>query len=332
MENKPNFNKDYFAVTILRAFTTVYLHNHNVSDAHYMLLNKLNNSNTPETREKRRIINKCRDLFMKIEDPDTKKEKAPPVDSVISAYRAESNANIGRNPTDSEIAKKLLECFSDELWSDNKRSYNMSQIASRGMVSVRTTPEGSLEKDVWYESFEEEQKKLGNNNKDKLPPSITLRNIRGNSIIIEYMGTLHYSTQSADEYIYKHRIYKSIDDSENSYKVYEKFSNIDINALEENPELRKVVFSELLSTNNLEHSYADDYIGEINSPKLSSKPLKPGEEITLPGYYKYQITPNYALIYDGERIEAIRAYNQQEAQKTKRQSQEQSKSDSEPEL
>ncbi len=142
-----------------------------------------------------------------------------------------------------------------------------------------------------------------------------MSNASGNSIIIEYLGTLHYNTLSTDEYIYKHRIYKSTDPSRNSYKIYEKYSNIDITALWQDLELRKVVFSELLSTNNLEHSYADDYIGEINSTKVTSIPLKPGEETTLPGYYKYQITQNYALIYDGERIEAIRAYKQQEAKK-----------------
>ena len=84
----------------------------------------------------------------------------------------------------------------------------------------------------------------------------------------------------------------------------------------DNKELRYAVFTELLSKNNIENSYTDGYIGEISNSRVTETPLKVGEEITTPGHYKYQITPNYALEYNGERIEAVRAYKQQEAAKS----------------
>lgn len=304
MENKANFNKNRFATMILQSFIATYINGHNVANAYDRIFAQIDNDknvdNAKNNEERRKILEKCRDLF---KDTSLKKR----VDLEIERFRNHILSTKGRVPNNEEVAKRILECFSDVIWCNAKRTYNMSNIATNGMISTKKMTNGSTEKEVWFESFKMEQQKHGNNNPKAVVPSVTLKNSRGNSIIIEYMGALHYNTLSSNEYIYKHRIYKSHGTS--SYRVYEKFSNIDINALEKDSELRKIVFSELLSDDNLELSSADDYIGEIAYSKSS---LQPGEELLTPSHYTYQITPTRALIYDGERIEAIRAYKQQE--------------------
>ena len=75
-----------------------------------------------------------------------------------------------------------------------------------------------------------------------------------------------------------------------------------------------LVVSELLSEKNLNRSNADDYIGEISEESS----LKPGEEKIELGFYTYQMSSKYALVYNGERIEAVRAHKHQQALKKAR--------------
>ena len=300
MENKLIFDRENVADMILRAFVTAYTHDKSISNVYNQILDSINNDKRPENRKnnevRRKILEKCRDLFK----DSSKKVK---IDEAISLYRTEILSKAGIQPTDSEITKMLLRSFSDSIWGDDKRKYNMTSIASTGML---TNIDGTNKK-VIFKPYEPPK-----NNPDERPPHITLSNKYGDSISIEYMGCLHYKTLSSNEFLYKHRVYRNVD---NDPKVYEVFSNIDINTLPDNNELRYVVFTELLSKNNIENSYTDGYIGEISNSKVTGTPLKVGEEIITPGHYKYQITPNYALEYDGERIEAVRAYKQQEANK-----------------
>lgn len=301
MEKKSNFDRESVADMMLRAFVTAYTHNQSISNVYNQFLDRINNDKKPENRknnqERRKILEKCRDLFK----DSSKKGK---LDEFIALSRSQTLAKTGIQPTDSEITKMLLSYFSDEIWGDDKRKYNMSSLESKGMLTVID----GTDKKVIFKPYIPQK-----NTPDELPPHITLSNKYGDSIDIEYMGCLHYKTRSSNEFLYKHRIYRNVD---NEQKIYEVFSNIDINELPDNKELRYAVFTELLSKNNIENSYTDGYIGEISNSRVTETPLKVGEEITTPGHYKYQITPNYALEYNGERIEAVRAYKQQEAAKS----------------
>lgn len=291
MENK-FFNRELSAEMILQDFVVAYTHGRNITEQYSKFLSKINEDNKPENIEsniqRRKIIEKCRDLFK-----DFSKKKA--LDEKIAQFRNETMKNTGIQPTDSEITKMILQTFSDAIWGDGKRKYNMSQIASKGMVN-----------NVVFVPFNSK------NNDNTRPPRIRLRNKSGDSIVIEYMGCLHYDTLSTNEYLYKHRIYRDVDKCKN---IYEIFSNLDINQLPEDNELRYVVFTELLSKNNIENSYADGYIGEISTTENSKEQLKTGKERMTSGFYRYQVTSKYALEYNGERIEAIRTYKQQEANK-----------------
>lgn len=312
------FDKNLSAVMILQKFLTDYSDGKDITETFEYFISKLSDDekhkpeNLEDNKKRRKIIEHCRDLF---KDVSLKKM----VDAEIAAFCAEINSIEGNVPNDSRIAKRLIQVFSEEFWGLDKRTYDMSQLATKRMLSTVKNDDGNVSKVVAYASFEDLQKKRHKENEDKQtsddekkkePPKITLHDKHGNPICIQFMGCLAYKTLSSNEYIYKHHITKIIDDVETSYDV---FSTIDIFALQYNKELRNVVVSELLSTNNLERSNADGYIGEISEQETPY--LEPGDEKIDCQFYTYKISPKYALVYDGERIEAIRAYKQQEAMK-----------------
>ena len=335
MENKQKFNRELFTTIVLQKFLKNYRHSKQealrkqaelkklreqnkdsttvedypiqikVEDAYRSLLNV--NNNHPE---KIQILENCKKLF---ESDSTQKE----VDLEIATIRTEITATKGREPSDSEIAKWLIKCFSEELFDTNKRTYDMSQVASKDMISTVKTPQGKVLKQVAYISFEEQQKRRAKSNpnaqpqKKVEPPKIVLKDRHKNPIHIEFMGCLAYKTFLSQEYIYKFHITQTIDGVITEHEV---FSNMDIFEMKYDKELCNVIVSELLSKKNITLSNVDGYIGEIH--KQSSTSMKPGnEKLERGGMYTYQISPKYALIYNGERIEAIRAYNQQEAMK-----------------
>ena len=297
MENKSNLNKELFVTIALQKFIIDYRRSNTVDGAYQNLLAL--NKNNPE---KRKILENCKNLF---ESDSTQKE----VDLEIATIYSEANATKGRNPTDSEIAKWLIKCFPEEIFAVNKRTYDMSQIETKGMLSTKKTPQGNVLKIVGYVSFEERQKKHNQGNVKKAPPKKVLKDRHGNTIEIELMGWLAYRTPSSDEYLYKHSITKTVNGVRQ--EPFETYSNIDIVAMDYSKEYCTLVVSELLSEKNLTRSNASNYIGEI----FEESSLEPGEEKFDLGLYTYQMSPNYSLVYNGERIEAIKAYTQQLAKK-----------------
>ena len=348
MENKSNSNNELFLTIALQKFIIDYRRNREsalrkqaerikqaqeqgknteaieaikkeklnvkVDDAYQNLL--LLNKNNPE---KRKILENCKALF---ETDSTQKE----VDIEIATISSEINATKGRNPTDSEVAKWLIKCFSEEIFAVNKRTYDMSQIATTGMLSTLKTPQGRVLKVAGYVSFEERQKKHNQNKKES--PKKVLKDIHGDTIEIQLMGWLAYRTPSSNEYLYKHRITKTTNGVEQ--EPFETYSNIDIFAMNYSKEYCDLVVSELLSEKNIKRSNADGYIGEISEQSS----LTPGNEKFDLGLYTYQMSPKYALVFNGERIEAIRAYNQLESMKkvAKQKKETQIESGDEPDL
>ena len=256
--------------------------------------------NSQQDAEKRNILEKCLALFRSPKFKiliDREKEKYGILnqEDVTGETRAENLRKV------IQLSQELSCTLSEIIFGDLKRKYNMGSKASKGMVSTITTPEGAVKKDV----------RLNNIEKPLAP--IVIQNSFGNNISIQHIGTLSYSTRSSDEYIFKFRISRwSYDENE---KTFDVFSNIDLNKLKEDAEYCNVVVQELLSENNIDFSNADGYIGEISDTTGASEQLRVGEQKDIPGFYRYQISSTYALEYNGERIEAIRAYKQQENQK-----------------
>ena len=302
MENKPNFKKDFHARIILQKFLIEYMRGGSISDVYNYLT-----AHQKDNKEKIKIIKNCKKLFEDApQKDDSKKDKTPKaVDIELATFQAEIKDKVGRNPTAAEITNWLLECFSEEIYGIDKRTYDMSKIATKDMLCKIRTKQGSIFKVVTYVSFEEQQKKHKDGHNRK-PPEIALKDRYGNPIRIRFMGCLAYRTPSCNQYIYKHHITMTIDGVE---QEFEKYSNIDIFAMNYNQDLCNLVVSELLSKKNITKSNADDYIGETSEQSS----LEPGTEKIMPGFYIYQVSPDRAIIYNGERIEAIRAYKEQEA-------------------
>ena len=317
MDNKPKFDKNLFVTIALQNFLTDYSHSGRVDDAYNKLLN-LNKNNT----EGRKILENCKALF---ENPNTHKE----VDIEISTIRVATNTTKGRNPTNSEIAKWLIHCFSEEILAVNKRTYDMSQLPAKGFLAPLRLSNGETSKTFSYVPFEQiQQEKQNKDGKVMKQPYISLKDKHGNTVSIKLMGYLIYGTPNGNRSLCKYSITKTIDDVN---QVFKKYSNIDIPKLKSNVAYRNVVVHELLSDKNLERSNADDYIGEILSESL----LKPGAEKLDGSLYTAQLDSNHALMFDGVKLEAVRAHKQQEAIQTTSQQQksnEQAKFDDEPEL
>lgn len=197
-----------------------------------------------------------------------------------------------------ELAKQLTGVLSETFFGDNQRRYNMMKISSHGLVSTKVAPDGSIKKDVVFVP----------DNK----PTVDIEDINGNTVSIHLVGRLVYHCNpSGDNYIYAYYVSKHSNE-EIIMNPKLVFSNIDINELDDNPEYSDLVANMLLSKNNIELSQVGGYIGEIH--QQSSLPV--GKENRSPGFYTYQMSQEYALVYDGEIIEAVTAY-QEEQQKAK---------------
>lgn len=198
----------------------------------------------------------------------------------------------------SELSRELTESLSEIVFGDLKRTYNMSKLASNGMVSTVQCSDGTTRKDITYAP--------------NYTMSKNITDLLGNTISIHHVGRLDYKcSPSSDNYISMFRISKHAKD-EMIMEPCVVFSNINMNMLDD-PSYREVITNTLLSNNNIELSHADGYIGEIHSQST----LNVGEEKFVPGFYTYQASPEYALVYDGEKIEAVKAYKKELAKAIK---------------
>lgn len=254
-------------------------------------LNALNqgpNSNSKEYQEKRQILEKCLALFRSQKFKErVKREKAERgILEQEDVTRESRLANLHKIAT---YAEELTDRLSEIILGDLKRKYNMSDKCTTGLLKAGAPV------------------KLTNITNGL---SATAQDTFGTTITIEHIGTLEYDTLSTNEYLYQYRITKQT--SQNVQRTYNVFSYIDLNAFNEDKNYRRAVIENLLTDNNIEFSNANGYIGKINNTTQSPKQLNVGEQIDDASYYRYQISAEYSLEYDGERIEAIRAYNRQQ--------------------
>lgn len=280
-------------------------------------LNALNRSpdihNIYRDNQKRKILEKCSALFRSQKFRiliQREKEKKGIIDPQ-NVTRENRDANLHKI---TKLANDLTNKLSEVILGDLKRKYDMSSIASKDMITPIKMSNGTIKKDVSY--------------KPEDLMAIDLVDALGTKISIHHIGRLGYTCKpSSNEYIYKFHVIKQANDS--NPISYEVFSNIDLNRCLEDSSYANIVSNTLLSNNNIELSKADGYIGELSTTTDSDEQLKVGEEkiieeVTkvsenekLKRYkYRYQITKNDALEYMGDKIEAIRAYKQQEQEKS----------------
>ena len=278
-------------------------------------LNALNSphnihNNTQANNQKRKILESCLELFKNSrvkELVQIEKEKIGIID-LNTVTRTSRDENLHKM---SALANELTDTLAEIILGDSKRKYNMSSIRSDGMVASIKNPDDSVKKAVKYVP------------EDKM--SITLSDLMGDKISVKHIGCLYYKTPFAVEYIYKYRVSRQSTDEEPI--INEVFANIDLNTALEDKEYSNALLNTVLSPNNIELSQTGGYIGDLSCTTNSITQLKPGEEYFQEdkqngkprmSYYRYQISPKYALEFIDDRIEAVMAYNEQQTQEKTR--------------
>lgn len=209
-------------------------------------------------------------------------------DTFSRSYVREAIANAknsGMSNVDlvSIVTRKLCE----NILGDHKRHYDMSKLSCANQLSTTKVP------------------KLVHTDGLDIGP---LFDLQGKSIYIKHIGTLFYDTISSDDYIFQYRVSKQINKTD--IISYEIFSDFLLSALYENVGFREAVIEELFSTNNIELSFANGYVGEIckSEGSIGDEHFDKDPKTGQISRYKYQISPTHALVYDGLVIDAIKAY------------------------
>jgi len=198
--------------------------------------------------------------------------------------------------------ERLLTVFPEILFGDDKRKYDMSHKYIPDLLATLKLPDGSSGYMVKVKKEENPQ------------PPIPLKTDYGRTIYLSKIGTLHYLLGSkADDYLSQYQITISRDGIEKYEDQYIVYSKIDLNKLTENSIYRSLIINELLSKNNIELSNASGYIGEIEPTHGENNQLSVGEELDADGgFYRYQVSPNYALFYDPQHLSAVVDYVKQQ--------------------
>jgi len=275
MENEKNFNR----IAYLRQIINEFINKPTLAKVE--LAYKQLYSPTEKNPIKLKILKDCKDIFS------------------LSYVREAIADSRDKGLSYTELVSIVTIRFASLIFADDKRHYNMSALTSEKMIS--STP-----------TFDEYKTGFA------IGPEDGLYDLEGNPMYIQCIGKLTYNTRASDEYIYKYSVHKEINGvATESQKV---FSNIDLNRLLEEKDYYYAVVGEILSSNNIELSFADGYIGEHSGTEGS--PLKIGEEYFDKDPHKdkvygytYRISRGSSIVYDGEKIEAIRAYNRDQAKK-----------------
>lgn len=256
--------------------------------------------NTFDNIEKKKIIKRLDMLlsnpnFLELVQKEKEEREIPELSDTTGTQRIDTLRKI------TELAQTLTYRLSESIFSDCERHYNMSKLASKKMISDIQNPDGSTKKDVNY--F------------DDYEPAKSITDFSGNTISIQPIGRIEYSCNpSLDDYIYAYKISKHLD-NEIIMEPQTLFSIIHMGRLDD-PDYKNAVANTLLSDNNIELSHTCGFVGELAIIKNSS--LSDGEEKFDSGFYNYKIPGSkYTLIYEDAKIEAAKAYSEEQEKKIK---------------
>lgn len=226
--------------------------------------------------EKKRILETCYNIFR---NPSFRERLA------------ESQKSMDRQ----ELLQKLIDAVEEKGLGYQKRKYDMSDLYAGNQITPKT----------------ERFIPLPANSKKYHRPTATFDDNLGNTITVEQTGQLVYSTLSVSNESVKSYRYTKTNNGSTIQDFPMLFSNIDINLLNENKDYRNAVLGELFSKNNLKLSNAGGYIGEIIVPQT---PLSVGAQRQDESkFYRYQISPKYALEFDPQNLSAAVNYSRQQA-------------------
>lgn len=264
-----NFNRMAFLQKVITEFINkpTYASRKTLFDGYLKLIhNSTNARNKEQNQEKIRILEKCFDLF-----------NNPTFFERVKTTKEQYNPQI------QALATAITKAVSERILSDRKRQYDMAKLYSEGQINSDSLVFRGVN--------------------DGLSKSAS--DISGTQIQITHTGSLTYATLSvSNESIQKYRIIRQLSESES--QEYDVFSYIDLNEFEKNKEYRDAVLNELLSENNIELSNVHGYIGSIVNTSGSNQPLSVGEESkNIYGFYKYQVSPKYALEFDTQDLSAV---------------------------
>lgn len=300
MENpiSNNFNKDAY----LKSYIVKFLQSKNKAKheivGNLRLLNR--NSNGLYDKEKKQILERLDGLFstpkfVALIQKEKQKKGIVELNSVVGDEKIENLHKI------TKLSEELTDILAEIVFSDFKRTYNMSKLASKKIISDIQNPDGSKRKDVKYFKEYESVK------------SIT--DFSGTTISIQHIGRIEYSCNpSFDDYMYAYRISKHSDE-EIIMEPQTLFSIIHMGRLDD-PDYKNAVANTLLSDNNIELSHTCGFVGELDIIENSS--LSDGEEKFDGGFYTYKIPGSkYTLIYEDSKIEAAKAFREEQEKNIK---------------
>ena len=280
-----NQNTEFDKVQFLRTAVNQFIHKEtpvSVDRAYEQLIGQLSMNVEPDAT-KRKILKICRDLFTK----STFRE-------FISNFQKQ-----GVHPN--QLTSIIVNHISYKVLG---RHFDMSNLCCEGMVS-NVTPSSE-------------------NNSNHTPETIPLEPIEiedvdGNRILIKYLDTINYQTGITEEYIKIYKITRYVGEKQLPHTyVYTELDFPRLSPDDKNSEYYRAVANHLLSIENIEHSNANGYIGELVDVSTAKNGLKVGEERFETesndrfSSYTYQISPNEALYFDRIKKEAVKIYLERE--------------------
>ena len=289
-ENKPKeFNRIEYLKKAISAFLQSESKGINEAKGKLYALNRTPHSNNYEIdNKKRKVLELLLDnkKFAALIQREKQKHGILDQDTLPREKRDENLRKI------SELSQQLASKLAEIVFGDGKRTYNMSSLSVPGMIAK--------DKPITH------SKENG--------PVIPLTDLLGTPLSLRCIGRLHYYVGPVeDNYIYEYEVTRQI--AEDVFEIDKVFADIDDAKLEKSHpeylEYSDVVANTLLTRNNIEFSQTNGYIGEISKQRT----LEVNTEYRESGSYTFQASPNYALIFDCERIEAIQTYREQEKNK-----------------
>lgn len=267
MENKETvqFNRMQFLEKVVTDFVNKMSYN-SLKTAYDGFI-KLNNSGNPfQQEEKRRILEKCFDLF---NDPKFREK--------IEEIR------IDKNPRSSLLASAITKLISERILGDQKRKYDMSNRYSEQQILPNSTKYIPVD-----------------------GANISVTDMLGQKVNIRKIGVLKYGSWGIDsESIDKYKVTKRLADSSiQQYEVFSFIDLYSLEENEEyrNAVLTELLSQNNIELSNT-NGYVGEIVSTKHS---SYQKLKVGEQReSNEKLYRYQASENYALVYNPVDLSAV---------------------------
>lgn len=214
-------------------------------------------------------------------------EKYEKLEEIIkSFYKLLSDPAVIAEIRETKIKdQEFIDKYKEEILGDNKRQYDMSSLYESSLIG--SSSDGKKRKEAFVPS------------KEKI--EFEFLDDKNNAVRLIKLGDLLYEEWNGTRAnISMYRIQREV--AKGQFLESLVYTNIVIPKMNE-PEYRKAILGELLSSNNINLSNAGGYIGEIiESPKQDDE-LNYTERKTATSY-QYRLSDKYILDYDAASVTA----------------------------